>query len=425
MPISTKYPTGTDYHIYLSDALQPESAEEATALPDFDNMKPLDVKNITVVEDGQITPLYHISRQTADHFCYSRKQINGNLNMNFSEDYMRRHRSPLQDIRDKTMWVVLDYVDWRPMRRVKDIYRIGAVWEHPFRHEPQPHAAEQIPFTARDLALISRKTALFDVDEFDRFTQGEQRTVQANDLFRARNNRYLGTVDLVEDGDSLDVTIDSTGKSVTIRLAGTDTPEKDSTVATKAKSNPVRYDYTAYRWPSDAPRPTNYSGDESAAKDEQKERWGNDVSDWPVQPTQSQLDQWGRLIRDHVKHILPQGSKVWVVTDQGTAPQGEFGRYVFRIDFVQPVTTKIDVPNGGPTREVTSTNLGKHLVKLGYTEPYNSDSIAETGGQYRNLSSEIREMFRGERQKAGTEEANGIFYHPDPDQWRDALTINL
>lgn len=399
MSVSTRYPTGTDYQVYLTDPLEPDTAfDQWQVTPGFTDLDPLDVKNVSIVEDGEITPLFHISRQTADHFAYSRRVVNGQLQLNYSEDHMERHRKPgLQEIRDKTLWIVLDYTDWSPVRRVRDIYRIGAVWEHPFRHEPQPHAAEQVPFSGRDLTLVERKTAAFDSDLLGELSRsGGEREIQADQLFRERKNRYMATVQSVPDGDTLKVSLDASGQEITIRLAGVDTMETPQKLGKEKKANPGRGQFSRWWWPSDVAPPSYYSGPENK----------------PVHPTQPQLDEWGIFVGQQVRNWLPQGSKVWLVTDQGTAPKGAFGRYIFRVDPVQP----LPMP---PGRSGETTNLGRHLIKCGYAIPYPSDSVAAgLDGNYENVSARIDRLYNAAKDAAGTSEANGVWYSPDLSKWK-------
>ena len=281
------------------------------------------------------------------------------------------------------------------MRRVRDIYRISAVWEHPFRHEPQPHAAEQVPFSGRELTLVERQSADFDTGLLQQLSQsGGEREIQSDELFRERKRRYLATVTNVEDGDTLSTRIDSTGQEITIRLAGVDTMEKPS----GKKSNPSRGEYSRWWWPDDVAAPSGYQGPDNK----------------PVSPSQQQLDEWGLFVREQTRNWLPEGSKVWLLTDQGTAPRGAFGRYIFRVDPVEP----LEMPRG----DGTSTNLGRHLIKCGYAIPYPSDSIGtDQQGNYENVSAEIDRLFKDARQAAGQPDANGVWYHPDVSEWKAEL----
>lgn len=378
------YPTGTDYNVYLSDPLTAGDG----VLPDFSELTPLDVSSFTIQEDGQVVPLYDVSQRTPDHFAYSRRMINGSLRFNYSEQFAEEFRTPLQSIRGKTFWVRLTYTDWQPLRHVRDTFRIPDVYEHTFRHSAQPQAVEEVPFSGRDLTLVEREIADLNADIFADFAREEdQQFISASDVFRERKQRHLATVTKVEDGDTLTARIDSTQKEVQVRLAGVDTPE----VPGKRKTNPTQDRNAAFRWPASAPEtPTGKAG---------------------RPPTKEQMDKWGIFVREQVRNWLPKGSKIWLVTDQGTAPRGAFERFVFRVD----------VPKGlpGANGVSDSTNLGKHLVKMGYASPYRSDSIyLNENNHYRSLSKIVDDLAAKAEDRAGQNDAAGIWYSFDPDDWK-------
>ena len=386
MQLADYYPTGTDYTVFISDPIMDTSA----VLPDFTELEELDASSFTLQEDGNVVPLYDIARRTPDHFAYSRRVINGTLSMNYSEPFAKRFRSPLQTIRGKTLWIRLAYADWKPLRLVRDTFRIPAVYEHTFQHNPMPTATEEIPFSGRDLTLIERETADLAQDVFADFArEQDQATIEASDLFRERKSRHLATVQEVVDGDTIVATIDATqSRPITIRLAGVDTPETSG----KRKGNPTQERNADYRWPSNAP--SSDRGTPGRA------------------PTKTQMDAWGEFVKDQVREWLPEGKKVWLVTDQGTAPRGSFDRYVFRVD----------VPGGLPGANTAggSTNLGQHLIKMGYAVPYKSDSIYLGGGnRYQNMSEVTDNLLDVARDRAGTEDANGIWYSFDTSKWKD------
>lgn len=385
------YPTGTDYQLFVTESLE----EGDDLLPNFKEQEPLDVSSFSLMEDGQTVPLYDIASRVPDHFCFSRRVVNGTLQFNFSQEFADKFRAPLQTIRGKVLWVRLTYTDWQPVRRVRDTFRIPEVYEHTFRHSTQPHAHEQVPISGRDLKLVQREVADIDTDIMADFAaERDQGSITASDAFRERKSRHLATVVKVEDGDSIICRVDATQQKVNVRLAGADTPEAPG----KPKKN--QSDDSSYRWPSTASSNDSSRGEAGAA------------------PSKTQLDAWGIFTGDQVSNWLPKGTKVWLITNQGAAPKGRYDRYIFRVD----------VPGGLPSvgSVGSSTNLGEHLIKLGYAVPYASDSIKiEDGGEYANQSAKMDTLLKSAESKAGSDDAAGVWYSFNPALWVDHAGVSL
>lgn len=400
--VESVYPTGTEYSAYVTG--EQTIRAEGGLFPNFDRLDELDVSEVSLIEDGEITPLYDFRRKTTDHFAYSRRQVTGKLVFNYSERFAQKMRRPLQSIQGRTLWVQVKYVQQNPLKRVRDVYRIGAVWERPFRHAPDPTAQETVPFSGRDLLLVGRQTADLDSDLAADLAREEDRVyeVSSDDLFGKRQQRHLATVDEVEDGDTLYVTHEATGKDMTIRLASIDTPETPKENP-GARKNPT--DSDAYDWPASAPK---HRGEP---------------------PTQSQLDDWGEYAKKKVKQWV-EGKAVRLVTANGSPPKDQYGRFIFRVE----------VPSGLPPMNTAQagTDLGTHLVATGLAAPYPSNGFIPAeklpeGYEGRMQPVEIREnryvdhasMLRQKvselREQAGTEQANGIWYSHDVKSWKSLL----
>jgi endonuclease YncB( thermonuclease family) len=384
--LTERYPTGTEYEVYMSDPL--DGGETDAITPDFSSMTPLDAKSLSLIEDGEVTPLYDAFQHNPDHFAYSRRQVNGALQMHFTEEFSNRYRRPLQSIRDKTLWVVLNYTQWQPVRQVEDVYRISSVYERPFRHDPRPTAIEQVPFSGRDLRLVERRSATLDDNLLADMSRDEDAfEVSASDLFRERQKRYLATVVSAEDGDTVTVRLDSTQQELTIRLAGVDTPEKQSGLSRKKDNDPTAW--------------------ESLIKK-------NDYL------SVDQLDVWGKFIRDEARKWLgltsDRSRKVWLVTDPATAPTGAFGRYVFRIETTEPLPA--------PDRVSRTNEYGRHLIRMGYALTYPSDSTyvdASAHKQYQDYSAVLENAEEQAADKHGDDSqmAAGIWYSPKVSDWKN------
>lgn len=385
--LSDRYPTGTEYNVYLSDPL--DGGETNAVTPNFDEMEPLDVKSLSLVEDGEVTPLYDAFQSNPDHFAYSRRQVNGSLQMHFTESFAQRHRQPLQTIRDKTLWVVLSYTQWRPVRRIQDIYRISSVYERPFRHDPRPTAIEQVPFSGRDLKLVERRSATLDNDLLaDLSRDPESFEIESGDLFREQQRRYLATVTAAEDGDTITARLDSTRQEVQIRLAGVDTPEKESGLTNKKDNDPAA--------------------------------WENHISTSDYISIE-QLDDWGIFIRDEVRKWLgvtsDRSSKVWLVTGPAMPPRGAFGRHIFRVETVGGLPS--------PSRVEPTNDLGRHLIRMGYALTYPSDgTFVNEHNQYEDYSAILQNALDQAADKHGNDsQAAGIWHSADPSNWENVSGI--
>lgn len=378
MNLSMEYPSGADYELFITDPI------EQGITPNFTDQEPLDVSQVSFVQDGTVTPLYDIAERNPHHMVYSRKVVNGTLSFNYSQDFADRFRRPqLQSIWGKVLWVRLTFTSFHPTRRIRDTYRIAPVYEHAFQHQPQPHATEQVPFSARELILVEREQADLAAD-IDAVLQreGDQGRIQASDLYRNRESRYMATVEEVVDGDTLKARLDVDGNQVDIRLSSVDTPE------TPGKEFGNKTDDPKYRWPENA-----------------DETYGTGGSS----PTEAQLDKWGLLVKDRVTEWL-EGEKVWLVTDQGAASTGDFGRSVFRVDALNEIVP--DHAGIEPHR-----NLARTLVRHGYATLYEGRSIASSGTGYRNLRTQLLEEEDAVRSVAGTNQATGFWYSFNVSDW--------
>ena len=383
MNLANGYPTGVDYELFLTDPI----TEGVT--PDFRQEEPLDVAQVSFIQDGNVTPLYDIAERNPHHMVYSRKLVNGTLSFNYSQKFARRFRSRLQSIWGKVLWVRLSYTNFNPTRRIRDTYRVSPVYEHAFQHQPQPHAVEQVPFTARELVLVERERAELSRDiHADLRREADSGTIQASDLYRNRQSRYLAYVERVIDGDTFEVVLDATGENITIRPPGFDTPE------TPGQDYGNQDGDENYGWPTNLRPDANQNLGVAGGS-----------------PTAAQLDAWAELATERATEWL-EGEKVWLITDQGAPATGGFGRSIFRVDALNEI-----VPDHSGIEP--HHNVGRMMIRHGYAVQFESRSIeTDASGTYRNLHEQLQDELDTVRSNAGTAEAAGVWYSFDVAQWR-------
>lgn len=393
-----RYPTGADVTAYMSEdrtlsvpvaaAGLSGTGEQVLALQS-DRFEELDVAHVTIVQDGQATPLYDFTDKLAGEFMYSRGMVNVELQFNYSEEFVLKRRVPqIQRIRGKTLWLLLEKAQWWPEPAVvRDLVRIDEVHEHSFRHEPKPSASEQVPCTAREISLVGRREQQIDTGPIARsVTEGE--TPEVPDAFKDERSRYLGKVVSVDDGDTITVKMEATGEEVDVRLVGVDTPET---------SKSYRLNRGGWNWPPGA-----------------KEGTGRGTPG--ESPTNTQLVKWGAYAKKRARDVL-KDKAVWLVADPGAAPvddpelepglpKEEEGRFLFQ---VKP-TVPLELPGGDTERD-----YGKWLLKRGLARQVQTTSIG-SGGQ--NRSAELDRIYQEARNKAGQSDAKGIWYAFDVDTWK-------
>lgn len=420
MAFTVEYPSGTDYKVYITDPVT-----DASITPAFDKEQAIDVVSVQIREDGNVLPLYDVSRRTVDHFAYSRRMVNGALQFNFSVDYIKRWRSPIQTIRDKTMWVVLNYVRWKPLQVVRDIFRISDVWEHAFTHSPNPHAMEQVPFSGRDLTLIERQTADIREDIQARlFTDSDRVSIgSTDDLFKDTRATYTAKVVEVTDGDTLVCVINGLGdKEYSIRLTGADTPETPKGPGESGSRNRVG---SGWIWPSTAPPPNeDNSGPLSRGK-------------FGRSPTVEQLNAWGTFVQGRVRVWFGADSEgnvnppkpVTLERDPGTAPIDKFDRPLFkvRLSSEKSDVSLEDVPEADYAYgQVQGRYLSTFLVRCGYAKPYAADSYGvRSNGTVYNHRKKLSKIYSEMKQAGvvGTTDSAGMFYSHDHEDWKNRLAL--
>jgi endonuclease YncB( thermonuclease family) len=396
-----RYPTGADVTAYMTSGRTlpvpasgaglsgPVGQIQALRSPTFEE---LDIAHVTIVQDGQATPLYEFTDRLAGEFMYSRSMVNVELQFNYSEQFSLKRRVPqIQQIRGNTLWLLLEKAQWWPEPAVvRDLVRIDEVYEHSFRHEPAPSASEQVPCTARGLTLVGRREQGIDTEPIARSIESGD-TPDVPDAFQSDRSRYLGKVVEVTDGDTLKVKMEATGETVDVRLVGVDTPET---------ADSPRLNRAGWTWPPEA-GPNTGRGTPSES------------------PSPQQLVGWGEYAKRRAKEVFNtkndgEGRAVWLVSDPGAAPvddaeinpTSDDGRFLFQ---VKP-TVPLELPGGETERD-----YGAWLLKRGLARHVDTTSI---GAGRESRSAQLKRIYREARQQAGSSDAKGIWYAFDVEDWK-------
>lgn len=416
MSTTQGYFAGTDVEVYLS--LDNETS--------YTNLPKLDIRSITIIEDGTVIPLYDYCNYIVKHFAYTTRLVNGALQFNFSKDYVDKFtnsttRTPFgtQPMQNATLWVVMSNVEyWPELKIVRDVVRMDYVWEHASQLNIEPYVGVTVPYTARSINVVTRQSRRFADGALTDFIADPDRfIVDGNNVFAGEEETYQGKILHVIDGDTYVIERLDNSKVETIRLAGADTPEdpwkiytsSDKRTVTRRKPElaggldkaSIDARWVAVNtgfWPAEG-RPNAGAPDaERDLKHEERQSpraWAAQRGGSTTTPTADQLDRWGFKIGHIVKEKI-EGKTVTVIIPPGQSPALTYDRVA------------AEIRHG-------SDELSAWLIARGYASWYSRGAtVSLTGGQYAERSQLLQRLHREAAAKAGTSEAQGIWASLEP-----------
>lgn len=292
------YGTGAEVDVFLTDSPR---------LPDFTQEDPLDVTGVSIVQEGNVLPLYAWAQAETRQFAYATRLVTGALEFNFSPNQVRRlpGSNPIQE---SYLWVILTHVTWEPQPQiVRDIYRLSHVWSHPVQHSPDPSAQTVMPFTARGLALIRRQYRAIRMEGLgDLISDGGPYQVPVSDILHPPVDEFRTKVTRVVDGDTFEVE----GLEQSVRMLGADTPESSGS------RRPNNDNDKDWRWPS--------------ARTDHAD--GADYGAPGKSPTADQLTAWGERIKAYMKTRL-EGQEVMLRRDPSADAKDVYDRHLYQVFF--------------------------------------------------------------------------------------------
>lgn len=382
IPTAGQYATGADVEVYLTDG--PDRP------PTWDPRSRLDVVGVSIVQEGNVIPLFDFADYLAKHFAYATRLVTGSLQFNVSSDYIHRFKQH-GVLQDKTLWIVMTTVRWEPNTAVvRDTIRINHFWGHPWQHEPAPSATEYVPFSARVLELVERTVGVIDFDLMQPLFQAEGGAeIARSDFFKAKTTTLLGEVvapktrpsaaaiEGVVDADTIWVRPVGERTPLSIRLIGADAPETPKS-SLELKGN--EDNDPLWRWPAGAPTQVPESNGTGGAS-----------------PTKAQLDGWGLHAKQVVRDmVIAAGYQVRLISNIGTKPVDEFDRYLYDI-------------------EIGGVSLTEYLIEAGLAVPFFTAAVEQTSsGTYTSSLARWRQLYETARSKAGQEGAQGIWASFEP-----------
>jgi endonuclease YncB( thermonuclease family) len=391
----------------------------------YHDLDPIDATSVTLIEDGQVMPLYDYVNHLARHFAFSTRLVSGAIEFNYSANFENTHRQgswadPLgyQHLHGATMWVVLTNVEWWPETKVvRDVIRIDHVWEHAFQHTLEPIVSETVPFTGRTLAVVSRRTRRISAEEISGFTADPDRYIlDRGKTLRQGIEEINGTVVKVIDGDTYYVEPAGGGELIQVRLVSVAVPEdpwkiyydreakeiirKDppcGTELTRAALDAAWVSENTGFWRKNGELVTPDATLHLNHEESRQSTAGWERPTTRVRPTRAELDLWGRKVTCEVRTLL-EGKAVRLVAPLGQAPVDKYKRSLLEVHLA-----------------ADDTDVSEWLITRGYATVFDSTTLVTyEDGEYYSRSARLQEIAEQARALAGSDEAKGIWASTTP-----------
>lgn len=340
----------------------------------------LDVSEITLIEEGQIIPLFDFIEVRARQLSYTTRLVQGSMSFNPSVDnFVRR------PLRGDTVWIRMSSVIYRPETAVViDLIRLDNVWEHPSTIITDSALQLSVPFTARQMALVRRRRRDVDAEYISQFVDaGLPVPVVGTDRLASATEELYGRVVHVIDADTFEVLL-TTGQQITVRLSTVDALEDP--------------------WKHLELCPTDYANHGLPLSDKKGGNTSAGSWVWPLHapeftppelggpgraPTTDDLDLWGRYASCKMKELL-EGKQVRLVREGGANPKDEYDRYLFSV------------------YTIDGLDVEKYLIDEGLAQPLRLTSV--DSARYALLQQRLAQA----RSAAGALGSRGVWHRFSP-----------
>ena len=382
------YVTGTDMEVFLGPpALQFDE--------DLTRFERLDVTSVSIIEEGDVLPLYNYFDYTPHQGAFATRLVSGALHFNFSQAHLDLMRSgPVRDglhtLRGDTLYVELRKIDYAAdlgggrigARALRELVRIDQVWEHPFQHVPDPSAAEIVSFSAHSMTLVERQQADVPAEGAIAFVK-DPAQFHTSAYIPTPQRQYFGTVESVLSGDTFLVKLDKTDETITVRLSVASAPK------TNGKNEPARW-----RWPQLVANPDGSLHVNAGAE-----------------PSAEQLSAWGDCVVEQAEAWLAERNhRVILAADPYTQPQDEptkrtDAELFFHGDTAEAPQYFFNL------RSTKGEDFELWLLENGYATPGTNATgqILTPEGELMNRRRYYGDVYRKAKSNAGTPEAKGLW----------------